>query len=78
MSRSRCTHAYADYVGREHMASCVLAIRDLTMEARDEHGTVTFLLTTTDRRSIATLQQRAHGMMAAPGADVPATTAARH
>lgn len=80
-SRARCTHAYADFTGRETMPACVLAVRDLTIDARDESGAVVLTLTTADAASVAELRRRAReggaaGATAAGGGPASAPGAA--
>ncbi len=62
LTRVRCTHAYADFAGRNTMPACVVAIRDLSIAAGDDNGAVVLTLTTSDVPSVAELRRRAHAI----------------
>ncbi|MEI8254718.1 MAG: hypothetical protein WCJ30_03510 [Deltaproteobacteria bacterium] len=63
LSRARCAHAYADFVGRNSMPSCVVAVRDLSIAATYEQGTVVLTLTSSNGAVVPDLRRRAHSLM---------------
>jgi hypothetical protein len=73
LSRIHCSHAYADFAGRRTMPTCVLAIRELTIEGHDDTHAIVVTLTTTRHSALPRLQQRAHALLASqPGVAPPA------
>ena len=60
LARVQCTHSYADYAGRDTMPSCVLAIRDLAVDVREELGAVVLVLTSANAVSVTAVRLRAH------------------
>lgn len=66
LQRYECTHRYADFAGREALANCLLAVRDITLLTHTQGTSVVLTATTADAPSVDELRRRARVGFSAP------------